>query len=221
MGGAPHHIEHAAVRDHQHRLACVLLRNALHGVHHAGVELAGGFATGHAVVGFKAHPALPGLGVIGFHVLHTQPVHNAKVLLAQPGVCHGVQRQVGQQRLRRRLGRLPRAQQVAAHQVLHTEPLSQQPLRHAAGLLQARGVQRHIHLALKAQLAVPVGFAVADEDEFGHGGMVLCAYYKKKTALAQLEKAPEAMLFIAKETISVAMWPDARPAPGTPPPPPG
>ncbi len=80
-----------------------------------------------------------------------------------PGCCHGVQRQVGQQRLRRRLGRLPRAQQVAAHQVLHTKPLSQQPLRHAASLLHARGVQRHVHhLTLKAQLAVPVGFAVAD-----------------------------------------------------------
>ena len=110
--------------------------------------------------------------MLGFHVLHTQPVHNTKVLLAQPGVSHGVQRQVGQQRLRRRLGRLPRAQQVAAHQVLHTEPLSQQPLRHAAGLLPARGVQRHIHLALKAQLAVPVGFAVADDGQFKHRPIV-------------------------------------------------
>ena len=120
LDGYATHIEHAAVRDHQHCLARVLLRNALHGVHHAGVELAGGFATGHAVVGLKAHPALPDLSVIGFSRLAPQPVPQCQSLLARPGVYHGVQRQVGQHACAAGSINLPRAQRVAAHQVLHS-----------------------------------------------------------------------------------------------------
>ena len=38
------------------------------------------------------------------------------------------------------------------------------------------GVEGHIHLALEAQLAVPVGFAMADEDEFGHAPIIKCRH---------------------------------------------
>ena len=41
-------------------------------------------------------------------------------------------------------------------------------LGQAAGLFVAGGVEGHVHMALEAQLAVPVGLAVADQDEFGH-----------------------------------------------------
>jgi hypothetical protein len=36
-------------------------------------------------------------------------------------------------------------------------------------LFMADSIERHIDLPLKAQLAVPVGFAMADKNEFGHG----------------------------------------------------
>jgi hypothetical protein len=47
--------------------------------------------------------------------------------------------------------------------------LSGQALAQPSGLGVPQVVQRNVDLALKALLAVPVGFAVADEDEVGHG----------------------------------------------------
>src|SRR6218665_277252 len=86
MGGAPDHVQHAAVGHDQHRLARMLLRDAAHGAHHAGVELARGLAAGHAGVGIEAQPSGPGVGVRGLDVVHPHTVDHAKVLLAQAAV---------------------------------------------------------------------------------------------------------------------------------------
>jgi len=44
--------------------------------------------------------------------------------------------------------------------------------RQGLGLRLAHGVERHVDVALEALLAVPVGLAVADDDQFGHGAAV-------------------------------------------------
>ena len=62
-----------------------------------------------------------------------------------------------------------RADPKTAHlPILHLSASFTDPLSQAAGLFVAGGVEGHIHVALKAQLAVPVGLAVADQDQFSH-----------------------------------------------------
>ncbi|MNT37837.1 hypothetical protein D3C72_1739950 [compost metagenome] len=154
--------------DHHHRLAAVLLRDAVDSVHHAGVELAGGLAAGHAVVGFKTQPLVPCVGVLQLDVIHALAVHHAKVLLTQGAVGEGVDAGLREQHLQAGRGCLPGADEVAADEVVHHGALCSQALGQAAGLFVAGGVEGHIHVALKAQLAVPGGFAVADQDQFSH-----------------------------------------------------
>jgi hypothetical protein len=58
------------------------------------------------------------------------------------------------------------AQEVARDQ--HIVPVRRQPRRDAGRLGVAGGIQRHVDLTLKTLLAVPVGLAVPDEQQFGH-----------------------------------------------------
>ncbi|MNE85616.1 hypothetical protein D3C80_1826340 [compost metagenome] len=60
------------------------------------------------------------------------------------------------------------ADEVATDQVVHHQFLRGKAFGQTAGLFVAGGVEGDVHVALKAQFAVPVGLSVADEDEFGH-----------------------------------------------------
>ena len=66
--------------------------------------------------------------------------------------------------------RLARAQEVTADDVVHG--LCGQPLGQALRLGMAGGVEWHVHLPLEPQFAVPVGFSVAQQDEFGHACII-------------------------------------------------
>ncbi|MNV42274.1 hypothetical protein D3C71_1339430 [compost metagenome] len=156
------------MRDDHHGLAAVLLGDAVDGVHHAGVELAGGLAAGHAVVGFKAQPLVPCVGVLQLDVIHALAVHHAKVLLTQGAVGEGVDAGLGEQHLQAGRGGLLGADEVAADEVVHHGALCSQTLSQAAGLFVASGVEGYVHMALKTQLPVPVGLAVADQNQFSH-----------------------------------------------------
>src|SRR5690606_19393629 len=107
---------------------------------------------------------LPGARVARLDLLGTQPLADAEVLLAQ--VDGGAHRQA--ELLRRRRGGLLRAQQVAAGDVV--DGLAGQAQAEPARLLVAGVVEGNVDVALEAQLAVPVGLAVADEDEVGGHG---------------------------------------------------
>ena len=63
--GAPQHVEHAAVRHQQQRLAGVFLRQLAHRGQHARVELAHALAFGQRVVGLVAQPLRPQRRVAG------------------------------------------------------------------------------------------------------------------------------------------------------------
>ena len=52
--------------------------------------------------------------------------------------------------------------------MVHHGALCSQALGQAAGLFVASGVEGHVHVALEAQFAVPVGLAVADQNQFSH-----------------------------------------------------
>ena len=99
-----------------------------------------------------------------------QALDDAKALFA-PRVVHScVQRETGIELPRQlrhdRLRGLARAQQIAANQVLRE--LARDALAQAARLLQPHVVERNVHVPLETQFAVPVGFAMADQDQFGH-----------------------------------------------------
>lgn len=164
------------MRDHDDGLPRVLLGQAAQCLHDPRVKLPCRLAAGHATIGIKAQPLRPCLRVPGLDVVHAHAIDHTKMLLAQARVGQGIERQLRQQRGQRGLRRLPRADEVAAHQVIDRQALRHQPLRQAAGLLVPGGVEGHIHLALEAQLAVPVGFAMADEDEFGHAPIIKCRH---------------------------------------------
>ena len=136
-------------------------------LHHAGME--GGVALAalrQRVVGLVPHPAVPQVGMAAADGGHVQALQHAEALLAPQRVDHRHQA-AGQ--VQRQRGAL-RALQVAAHQ--HVDRLTGQAVGQAVGLGQPHGIQGHVDLALKAVLAVPVGFAMANDDQFGHGCIV-------------------------------------------------
>ena len=95
-------------------------------------------------------------------VLHPHAVDAAETLLAQRRIGDAVQPQLSGDRL---CG-LPSAQQVAGVQAVCL--FAGQALGQPPCLLHADGIQPHVHVSLETQLAIPVGLAVAQEDQFGH-----------------------------------------------------
>ncbi len=99
------------------------------------------------------------LDLVGPHALD-----QSEVLLAQLHRTDDVESEL----LRRRRCRLLRSQEVAADEVL--DRFAREPQAQPACLLVAGVVEGNVDVALEAQLAIPVGLAVADQDEFcGHG----------------------------------------------------
>ena len=142
-------------------------RQRAHGAQHAGMKLPRALSASERVVGVKARPLRPGIGVLRLNVVNPHAVNNTKILLAQTGVERAAARRRQMQTLLPdRLGGLLCADQVAADQ--QVSGLSGKALAQATRLLMTDSVERHIDLALKAQLTVPVGFAMTDQDEFGH-----------------------------------------------------
>ena len=112
-------------------------------------------------------PPPPGQRVDMFQI---QPFQHAEAAFADAGL--GADAQV--QLLGHGLGGIAGALQIAA--VEGVEARLDGLVAHARGqlrgLLPAGLVQRNVLPALQAALAVPVGFAVADEPDFSHAGYV-------------------------------------------------
>ena len=90
------------------------------------------------------------------------PSTRAETLLAQGRIGDAGQAQL----LRDGMRGLPGAQQVAGIEAMRR--LAGQAPGQPPRLLQADGVQAHVDVALESQFAIPVGLAVAQEDQFGH-----------------------------------------------------
>ena len=73
----------------------------------------------------------------------------------------------------RGLGGLTGPQQVAG--IDPADGFAGQPLCNASGLLQAGGVQAHVAVALEPQLAIPFGFAMANQDQICHAPIIPAA----------------------------------------------
>ena len=137
----------------------------LHGGDHPGVELLQAFAAGQCEVRPMFQPPRPQVRVAGLDRGHVQALEHAEALLAQtrnqgrgglPGRSQG-------------RGGLLGALQVAAEQLIGG--LGGQALAQPLGLRVPEVIERDVDLALETLLAVPVGFAMADEDEVGHAVM--------------------------------------------------
>ena len=104
----------------------------------------------------------PELAVALLHLLQLQPLEHAEALLAQPG----------QQAHREAPGSASGAavSRARCRSLLKSRSAGAAPAARPSRrrLRVAGGVQRHVDLALEAQLAVPVGLAVADDGEVGH-----------------------------------------------------
>ena len=112
----------------------------------------------------EATPLRPQLWVLCLNFEGAQAIENAKVLFAQASSgLAGAGQGAGQ-----RLCGLSRAQQVAAVQMEGLRPVGAlQMVTHALRLLVADVVQRNVDLPLKAQGPVPVGFSMANQQQFG------------------------------------------------------
>ena len=133
------------------------------GLHDPAVELPRRLAFRHCMVFAKLQPVLPGARVQALDFVSPHAFDHAEVLLAQCNGGHDLQPEY----LRGRRSGLLRTHQVAADQVI--DRLVGQPQPEPSGLLMAHVIEGNVDVALKAEFAVPVGFTVADQNEFGSG----------------------------------------------------
>jgi len=161
-GDAERTIEHAAVRDDDHRLALVparqLSQRRLHTLVQRPQRLA---AAGQREGRLARAPAPVPFGIDALDLLVGAPLVAAVMALAQPRL----DAQVETVRFGDRLGCLARAQQVA--RIDGGERPRGEPPTGPARLLEALLVERGVELALEAPLAIPGGDAVSNENEFG------------------------------------------------------
>ncbi len=133
---------------------------------HAVEEAAAALTAGRCAVGVVPQPGLPLLRVAQAQRGAVQAFEHPEGLLAPGGV--GGQRQPA---LRRQgLGGLAGTLQVAADQ--QVDRLVGQPRGQPGGLGASDRVQRHVDMALDAQLAVVVGLGVADQEQLDHSPIV-------------------------------------------------
>ena len=108
--------------------------------------------------------------MVALDVFHPHTVDAAKSLLAQGGVHIQPDAARSLHLPREWVRSLPGARKVAADEVVDWLP--RQALRQPLGLRMAGSVERHIHLPLETQLAVPFGLTVAQEDQLCHAGVL-------------------------------------------------
>ncbi|MCY1542636.1 hypothetical protein D9M68_783940 [compost metagenome] len=153
------------MRDDDQALAAVRSGNGAERADHARMELARALALRHGVVFAELQPLFPGARMLALDLVGPHALDHAEMLLAQRHRGDDRQRQL----LRRGRRGLLGAHEVAADEVLCR--LARQTQAEAACLLVADVVERDVRVALEAQFAVPGGFAVADQDEVGGGGV--------------------------------------------------
>ena len=158
------HVERAAVGDHCDPAPRVPRAEREDRGDHPCVEAAHVLAAGQRVVRIVAAPALPLERMPLEDLVQRETLEHAESLLAQRRHRIGFQAEP----LRRGRGGLPGALQVAAGE--RVDRLAGEALGEALRLRQAARVQGDVDLPLESVLQVPVGLAVADQDQFGHCG---------------------------------------------------
>ena len=163
-GGAVQHVQHAAMGDDGHMLAIVALADLGHLLHDAVAQLLQRFAAARRGPGRIAlAPVQRILRIVLFKIDEAAAFDIAKVALTQTG-------QQGHWRGMRRGNNacgFGGALQVAAVDVVDRavgQRLGQQPRLLAAGI-----VQGDVGMALDAPRGVPVGFAMANDQQAGGG----------------------------------------------------
>jgi membrane-bound lytic murein transglycosylase F len=156
---AVEHREHAAVAHHRERAALALGGEGLEGVAHALVHLAPALAAGHHVVGIGLAHAGEDLRVVHADLPVREPLGEAVVALAKARVRHD--RVPG--RRRDRLRGAHGAAEVARDEPV--EALAGEPPRDGRRLRLAGRGERAVGVSLDAGGEVPLGLAVADDDQ--------------------------------------------------------
>jgi len=152
---AVQHVEHAAVRHHQHLLARVARGQLVDRGHHARLQLQQRLAARRREVGQALAPSLGFGWISGLQLNPGEAFERAKPAFSQTRVhFHFVSVAIGH-----RLRGLAGARQIAG--VTSGDRFVAQRLRELAGLPAAEGVERDVGMALDAGVAVPRGFAVA------------------------------------------------------------
>jgi hypothetical protein len=132
--------------------------------HHTRMKLHQAFTARQCKVAAMLQPPLPEIGMARLDGWHVQPFQHPKALLAQthhrPPAASPQAAATGAAVSRARIRSLVKKRVIPLTGQARTQPLS---------LGMTRRVERHVDLALKALLAVPVGLAMADEKQFGHG----------------------------------------------------
>jgi hypothetical protein len=160
-GVAIHHVEQAGMADHGELLVGVMFDQPVENIEHPLGEVGQAFAS----FKIKAHVACLvegiGLGISLGSFGFSYALKDAVVPLAELWQCLDCQIFA----LRQRLGGFHGARQVTAEQ--GGEAKVRGVIRHGKGLGTTGVVQRDVDVPLNASFLVPVGFAVANDANFG------------------------------------------------------
>ncbi len=155
------HPDRAAMGDHQHLLVRVEAKHICEELCHSREEILEGFS----VVCAGALACLPASVRIGETLLDLrgrQSFPRSEAPLAQPRIDAHLEAQLGRDDLRR----LTRPSEIA--RIEHVDP-AVELLGERPGLLTAEVVQSRVGAALPPAVAVPIGLAVANQEQCGHG----------------------------------------------------